>query len=112
MARDNHHVPVSLHVPGVHEKVRARQLSQALRPDPRLGLVGNVERPLALTPPESWSPTSLGQTEKLLRREAIRLPRWFLGGRTIPEARGWAPYDDRRVTWFTLTPDDGLTPAG
>jgi hypothetical protein len=45
--------------------------------------------------------------EELLDRKPVRLPRWLLG----TEAHGWAPYEDQRHEWFTLTAEDVLTAA-
>lgn len=101
-----------LHVPGIYERVRERELTAALAPDPRLWSVddpGERER-LAATAP-TYSPTPLGQVEALLARQPVRVPRWYLGGRTYPEVRDWPTYADRRHPWFRLSPDDRLTPA-
>ena len=101
----------SLRVGGLYEKIRAKELKLALSPDPRL-LLGDVpphERAALET--QKYSPTVLYQVEALLAHRPVRVPRWWLGGRMVPEAKGWAPYQDRRHQWFTLTADDVLTPA-
>lgn len=103
-----------LRVEGLYERVRARELKLALEPDPRLHLVEDdpVAYEAALATAPKYSPTVLYQVEALLAREPVRVPRWLLGGRvTCPEARGWAPYEDRRHQWFILSPDDTLVPA-
>jgi len=53
----------------------------------------------------------LNQTEQLLAREPVLYPRWWLGGRMVPEAHGWAPFENRQHDWLTLSPDDTLVPA-
>lgn len=113
MPRDSH-APRSLCVPGLYERIRTRELKLAMSPDPRLYLVKDdpVAYEAAVATAPKYSPTVLYQTEELLDRKPVRLPRWLLGGRvTCPEARGWAPYENRRYDWFTLSPDDVLRPA-
>jgi hypothetical protein len=95
----------SLHVPGLYERIGARELKLALSPDPLLIFVEDdpMAYRAALATAPTCSPTVLYQVEALLAREPVRLPRWLLGGRvTCPEARGWAPYEDRRHDWFHL----------
>lgn len=103
---------MSLRVEGLYERIRAKELTLAMSPDPRL-LLGDLpphERHVLET--QTYAPTVLYQVEELLERKPVRLPRWLLGGRvTCPEARGWAPYEDRQHDWFTLTADDVLMPA-
>jgi hypothetical protein len=104
----------TLHVPGLYERIRTRELKLAFAPDPRLHFVKDdplaYEATLATAP--KYSPTVLSQTEALLERKPVRLPRWLLGGRvTCPEARGWAPYEDQRHQWFTLDASEVLRPA-
>jgi hypothetical protein len=101
----------SLHVPGLYETIRDRELTLALSPDPRLLLGDLTPHERAVLESQRFAMTVLGQTEALLARQSVRLPRWWLGGRTVPEARGWAPYEDRRHDWFVLSPDDMLVPA-
>jgi hypothetical protein len=111
VARDKAGVRVGLHVPGLYEKIRAKELKLALAPDPRLyGLTG-LERVAAALNAPKYSPTVLYQVEALLAYEPVRVPRWMLGGRPCPQARGWAAYEDRRHPWFILSPDDTLVPA-
>src|ERR1700752_1351210 len=102
---------VGLRVPGLYERVRERELKLALSPDPRLYGMTGVERFAAALNAPKYSPTVLYQVDELLEHRPVRVPRWLLGGRvTCPEARGWAPYENRRHQWFTLTADDVLTP--
>ncbi len=56
-----------------------------------------------------FSPTVLNQTDALLARQPVRVPRWLLGDRTCPEMRDWPRYADRRQQWFTVGPDDVIT---
>jgi hypothetical protein len=82
----------TLHVPGLYEWIRTRELRLAFAPDPRLRFVKDdpeaYEAALATAP--KYSPAVLYQVEELLDRKPVRLPRWLLGGRvTCPEARGW-----------------------
>jgi hypothetical protein len=103
-----------LHVPVLYERIRERELKLALSPDPRLHFLKDdpVAYEAAVATAPKYSPTVLYQVEELLDRKPVRLPRWLLGGRvTCPEARGWAPYEDQRHEWFTLSADDVLTPA-
>jgi hypothetical protein len=97
-----------LRVPGCYDRLRANELRVALWNDPREGL---GDRPLALAPTDRYSATALGQAHAALKREPLRVPRWYLGGRTIPEARRWPAYDSRAHDWFTVTADDVITPA-
>jgi hypothetical protein len=86
-----------------------------MSPDPRLHFVKDdpVAYAAALATAPKYSPTVLYQTEELLERKPVRLPRWLLGGRiTCPEARNWQAYESGRYEWFILTPDDVLTPVG
>jgi hypothetical protein len=104
----------TLHVPGLYERIRTRELKLAFAPDPRLHFV--KDDPLAyeatLATASTYSPIVLSQTEALLEGKPVRLSRWMLGGRfTCPEAKDWPPYADQRHQWFTLTPDDVLVPA-
>jgi hypothetical protein len=104
----------TLHVPGLYQRIRTRELKLAFAPDPRLHFV--KDDPLAykatLATAPKYSPTVLYQVEELLDRKPVRLPRWMLGGRfTCPEARGWLAYEDQRHQSFILTPDDVLTPV-
>jgi hypothetical protein len=98
---------------GLYEKVRTRELKLAFAPDPRLSLIrDSVERERVAATAPRHSPTVLFQVEELLARRPVRLPRWLLGGHvTCPEAKGWAPYEDRRHQWFVLGPEDVLRPA-
>jgi hypothetical protein len=102
-----------LHVPGLYAKVREKELRLALSPDPRLYLVEDdpVAYGAALATAPKFSPTVLYQTEQLVARQPVRFPRWWLGGRMVPKARGWEPYDSRRYDWFILSADDTLVPA-
>ena len=102
----------TLHVPGLYERVRTRELKLAFSSDPRLLLGDLPPRERAVLESQEYAPTVLGQVEALLAREPVTVPHWLLGGRfTCPEARNWEPYESRRYDWFTLTPDDVLTPA-
>jgi hypothetical protein len=103
----------ALHVAGLYERIRTRELKLALSPDPRLHFVKDdpVAYEAALATAPTSSPTVLYQTDELLAYKPVRVPRWLLGGRvTCPEAKGWAPYENRQHQWFTLTADDVLTP--
>jgi hypothetical protein len=102
----------ALRVAGLYEKIRTRELKLAFSPDPRLTL-GDLSPPeRAALESQKYAPTVLYQVSELLAYQPVRLPRWLLGGNvTCPEARGWAPYEDRRHEWLTLTADDVLTPA-
>ena len=103
------HGPVGFHVPGLYDRVRERELTAALSPDPRLyGLDPDERERVAATAPK-YSPTALNRTEALLVRQPVRVPRRMLGGRTCPEVRGWPLYTDRRHQWFTVGPDDIIT---
>jgi hypothetical protein len=103
---------MSLHVVGLYERIRSRELKLAMSPDPRLLLGDLPPHERAVLETQTYSPTVLYQVEELLERKPVRLPRWLLGGRiTCPEARGWAPYEDHRHDWFILSPDDTLVPA-
>jgi hypothetical protein len=103
---------MSLRVEGLYEKIRAKELTLAMSRDPRLLLGDLPPHERATLESQKYSPTVLYQVEELLARKPIRLPRWLLGGRVAcPEARGWAPYEDRRHDWFTLDASDVLTPA-
>ena len=92
---------MSLHVPGLYERIRTRELRLAMSPDPRLYLVRDdpVAYRAALATAPEYSPTVLYQTEALLAREPVRVPRWLLGGRvTCPEARlGTGPEPPTRL---------------
>jgi hypothetical protein len=102
----------SLHVPGIYKKIRDRELKLAFSPDPRLSLGDLPPDERAALESQKFSPTVLYQVDELLAYRPVRLPRRLLGGNvTCPEARGWAPYDNRRHEWFILTHDDVLTPA-
>jgi hypothetical protein len=102
----------TLHVEGLYEKIRTRELKLALSSDPRLSLGDLPPDERAALERQTYSPTVLYQVPELLAYKPVRLPRWLLGGNvTCPEARGWAPYDNRQHQWFILTPDDVLTPA-
>jgi hypothetical protein len=102
----------SLHVEGLYDKIRNRELTLALRPDPRLALSDVPPDERAALERREFSPTVLYQVEELLNYEPVRLPRWLLGGNvTCPQARGWRPYESRRHDWFILTRDDVLVPA-
>ena len=74
----------------------------------RVGLDPDDRERVAITAP-TYSPTALGQTEALLARQPVRVPRWMLGGRTCPEVRGWSLYNDRRHQSYTVGPDDIIT---
>lgn len=101
-----------LYVPGLYAKVRTKELKLALSPDPRLYLVEDdplaYEAALATAP--KYSPTVLSQVDELLAWKPVRVPRWSLGGRMVPSARGWPPFEDR-LHQCVLSPDDVLTPA-
>jgi hypothetical protein len=104
----------TLCVPGLYERIRSRELMLAFSADPRLHFVKDdpVAYVAALATAPKYSPTVLYQVEGLLARKPVRLPRWLLGGRvTCPEARGWAPYEDQRHQWFTLSASEVLRPA-
>ncbi|WP_163775115.1 hypothetical protein [Mycobacterium cookii] len=98
-----------MHVPGLYEKIRAKELKLAFSPDPRLWLVKDdpveYERVAATAP--KYSPTVLYQVDELLAFQPVRFPRWWLPA----EAHGWAPYDSREHDWFILSADDWLMPA-
>jgi hypothetical protein len=101
-----------LRVPGLYEKIRTRELKLALSPDPRLLLGDLPPHERAVLEAQTYAPTVLGQTDELLARKPVRLPRWLLGGRvTCPQAKGWPPFEDRQHDWFTLDASDVLTPA-
>ena len=100
-----------LQVPGLYAKVRAKELKLALSPDPRLSLGDLPPDERAALESQKYSPTVLYQVEELLHHRPVRMPRWMLGGRTCPEARGWAPYESRDHDWFILSPDDTVVPA-
>jgi hypothetical protein len=112
MPRDESDGAAPLHVDGLYEQVRSRELKGAFAPDPRL-LLGDLspgER--AALESQRYAPTALGQVNELLARQPVKLPRWLLGGRiTCPEARGWAAYESRDHDWSILSPDDTLVPA-
>jgi hypothetical protein len=97
-----------LRVPGLYEHIRTRELTVALSDDPRLALIDDPDERerIAATAP-AISGTALGQLDAVQHRQPVRVPRWMLGA----EARGWAPYEDRRHEWFWLSADDVLTPA-
>jgi hypothetical protein len=102
----------TLRVDGLYERIRSRELKLALSPDPRLLLGDLPAHERAVLETQKFSPTVLRQVQALMDRQPIRVPRWMLGGRTTcPQARGWAAYASGRYDWFTLTPDDVLTPA-
>jgi len=102
-------VGTGMHVPGLYERIRTRELKLAFSPDPRLYFVKDdpVAYEAALATAPTYSPTVLYQVEELLDRKPVRLPRWLLGG----EADGWPAYEDQRHQWFWLGADDVLTPA-
>jgi hypothetical protein len=100
-----------LRVPRLYEKVRAKELKLSLSPDPRLLLGDLPPHERAGLEAQTYAPTVLGQVEALMHRQPVRFPRWWLGGRMWPKARGWAPYENRRHSWFVLSPDDTLMPA-
>jgi hypothetical protein len=112
MPRDES-IPVALHVPGLYAKIRAKELKLALAPDPRLYFV-KVDPVLyraALATAPKYIPTVLYQVDELIAWKPVTFPRWWLGGRMVPGARGWEPYDSRRYDWFILSPDDTLVPT-
>jgi hypothetical protein len=103
-----------LHVPGLYERIRTRELKLAFEPDPRLHFVKDspMAYDAAMVTAPKYSPTVLDQVDELLERKPVRLPRWLLGGCvTCPEANGWEPYDSRRYDWFVLSADDLVVPA-
>ena len=112
MARDKTKVRVGLRVPGLYEQIRSKQLATALAPDPRLYMIADPderERVVAAAP--TYAPTALGQTEALLARESVRVPRWMLAGWARSAVRDWPVFADRRVEWFMVGPDDEVSPC-
>ena len=81
----------ALHVPGLYERIRTRELKLAFAPDPRLHFVKDdpVAYEAALATAPTYSPDrAVPDVEELLARKPVRLPRWLLGGRVAcPEAR-------------------------
>jgi hypothetical protein len=75
-----------------------------------LKLEGLSERERTALETQKLAPTALGQTEALLERNPVRVPRWYLGGRTSPEAKDWPIHTDVHHPWFIVGPDDLLTP--
>ena len=61
MARDSHPGSVSLHVPGLYERIKTRELKLAFAPDPRLHFVEDdpVAYRAALATAPKYSPTVL-----------------------------------------------------
>jgi hypothetical protein len=110
MPRADSHGP-GFRVDGLYERVRAAELRTALSPDPRLSTITDPdERERVTASAPKYAPAALGQTEALLARQPVRVPRSYIGGRTCPEVRDWPPYRDRAVRWFAVGPDDVLSP--
>ena len=101
-----------LHIPGLYQGVRDKELRRALSPDPRLLLGDLPPHEREVLEAQTYSPTTLGQVDELMEWKPVKVPRWLLGGRiTCPEARGWEPYESRRYDWFVVSPDDTLVPT-
>jgi hypothetical protein len=103
---------VSLTVAGIYQRIKNYELTVALKPDPRLFLQGLSEDERAALETQRFAPTALGQVEALMQGLPVMVPKWYVGGRSYPEVRGWHPYSHGRVKWFIVTADDKITPGG
>jgi hypothetical protein len=99
---------IGLHMPGLYETLREKELKTALTPDPRLSMIDPDERErVAANCYNRYSPTALGQVDELLAKEPVTIPRYML---TRSDLADWPPFRDRRHQWFTVGPDDVISP--
>lgn len=102
----------SVRVPGVYERLLRAQCISETRPDPRLYGAdddGHRER-------EHAEQQAIGQATMLFRRrlqaaEPITVPKWTLGGHSVPVPRSVPMFQDRSVRAYRVYSDDRIEVA-
>jgi hypothetical protein len=98
-------------LPGAYQTLLAKERDVVSRPDPRWRRY-NESQPqlqLATAPPERME-----RSPYLADLEAgrpVTVPRWMIGGHSIPAPKDAPLFRDRAIRGFTVHPDDTITPA-
>ena len=98
---------IGFYVAGVYRRLQKRELDRISQLDPRLFLEAADDSGLVHDPAD----TAILNDAALMAGTPIVVPRWMLGGHTIPEVRDWQPYSDRMVREFSVSADDLIRPA-
>jgi hypothetical protein len=110
MPRDEHGGVMRLRVEGLYRTMLERECQRDEMPDPRLFLITETPE-WEQRKAQGRQLAALAMNERLAAGEPIRLARWQLSARTVPQVTGWAPYADRIHQSFNLSADDVLRPA-
>jgi hypothetical protein len=95
-------------LPGAYQTLLAKERERASRPDPRWRLTSAGLRG------EPAPPERMERSQYLADLEAgrpVTVPRWMIGGHSIPAPKDVALFRDRTITRFTVHPDDTIAPA-
>lgn len=103
-----------LRIPGVYARLLGRERERASKGDPRPRRIyaGGPDDGIALAAPgHSRTQSASRVLHRLVAGEPVELPRWALGGATVPDERvRRLKREDRSITGWLVRPDDTVTP--
>jgi hypothetical protein len=96
-------------LPGVYQALTDWARESAAQPDPRERLRPDFD-PQAPQEPDPHS-FALPILNRLEAGRPVTVPRWMIGGHSIPAPKDVPMLRDRTMTRFTVHPDDTITPV-